>query len=388
LLEKTSPDDFGAIWRQLEKHFMSYQEETNWRSFHADVGRLFLEKWNLPQPICEAVGKHHDASLACQTDRKTCLNRIVVLANLISPFTIRNEQVLTQDAMNTEVLRKGLNLSQVDLKNIVKYLTVRTKEESSFLDIDIGSQTDLLVEVNRVVYKHYLKSAIRLYAKRNRNVTTIEREHQKETLREANTAIFKHYLEVERELAHDKALPPRGHGNAWPEINVQPTKIIADKYLEIESLLENMEATFTTKSIDAFPDDEKEQCAGFVVARFPDVDPGQSLHENGTYMLEVGVESSAPKGLDESRFHKNTGKGPVTYEIMVHAEDMNVVGDWAQFYEYEPGGDSEFLSFHLQPKLPGLKRVQVDFLYNNYWMAKIEYELNVLPQIEPITNRE
>lgn len=384
LLEKTTPGDFVEIWRQLEKRVVSYQEEMNWRSFHADVGKFFLKKWNLPQSICDAVGSHHDGTLADHIESKTHLNRIVLLANLISPFTIRNEPVLKQDLRTTEVLKKGFGLSQDNLNAIIKYLMKKTKEESAFLDKDICSQDNILTEINRIYYKHYLTTAVRLFRKRKRNVSSSELEKQKNSLLEANAKIFQQYLKIEKELAHNKTLLTENDKSAWPEIKVDPTKVIVQKYLELQSTLDKYEKQLLVKNDDSGTTNTTEPYAGYAIARFPELDPYQCLIEGNLYLMEMEILDYAPEDLKTRKIKQHKDSNTLNYEIMVHAEDIEILEDWVRSYKFQPGSKPNMLQYHLKPMIPGNKRIQINVLFNNYWMAKIVFEFEVLPREEQV----
>ena len=158
VMENSFPKEFAQIWRRLPKHESLVElEETTWGTNHARVGQFLLEQWRLPEEICRAVGGHHAVFTAGADDEDLRPVQIVSLANLISQFPIVEHQVTptTHGTENREIIRENLGLSAETLMSIEKHLFSQTISESKYLDMDIGSTEEILVEANRLLFGQY-----------------------------------------------------------------------------------------------------------------------------------------------------------------------------------------------------------------------------------------
>jgi len=157
VLEKSFKDKFQTIWKKAEwGEYIVEIEENTWGTNHARIGQFLLEQWNIPSSICEAVGVHHNTYPPDIDDPESCLNQIVILANKLSKFTIvKNRVAHTIDADNKEILRKNLKLAPELLKSIEENLFNHTIEQAKFLEVNIGSTEEILIEANKMLYRQY-----------------------------------------------------------------------------------------------------------------------------------------------------------------------------------------------------------------------------------------
>lgn len=167
LMEKSAPESFRHIWQQIEsRDDLSEKEQINWRNLHASVGRSFLENWNFPSLISQAVGEHHNELIAGDTAEDSVIVRIVALANHISPFAImQSQRMLPSDNDTREALRVSLHIESDALKETVKTLMTQTLIEAEFLEMGIGSQEEYLMEANSVIYREYSSAVDELCSK-------------------------------------------------------------------------------------------------------------------------------------------------------------------------------------------------------------------------------
>ncbi|MBD3258406.1 HDOD domain-containing protein, partial [candidate division GN15 bacterium] len=158
IMENSFPTEFAQIWKQLPKHDSIVDlEESAWGTNHARVGQFLLEQWRLPDDICQAVGGHHTVFTPGAVDAEFKPTQIVALANHVSQFPIAEHQITptTHGAETREIIRENLGLSSDALMMIEKHLFSQTVSESKYLDIDIGSPEDILVEANRLLFGQY-----------------------------------------------------------------------------------------------------------------------------------------------------------------------------------------------------------------------------------------
>ncbi len=158
VLEKSFPEESRHIWQQAEVGKRVFElEQKVWGTNHARVGQFLFEQWNLPTAICEAVGQHHHQFAPGSTQADLRLPQIVTLANMISQFPlVKRPQASSLEVVRKEILTSNLTLDPERLKQIEETLLCKILEEAKFLEIDIGSQNDLLIEANRMLYQQYL----------------------------------------------------------------------------------------------------------------------------------------------------------------------------------------------------------------------------------------
>jgi len=198
ILEKSFPEKFQRIWKQAEAgESIAELEERIWGTNHARVGQFLLEQWGVPSVICEAVGRHHSQILTQSSDPELRPAQIVALANLVSRFTIAKARPeLAFETGDKETLAAALELPKPRLAELQENLLAAFIEEARFLEIDIGSPEELLIEANRIIYSHYL-AVENLLAENRRMQQEVARAQMEkaamETLKTI-TATFNHYI--------------------------------------------------------------------------------------------------------------------------------------------------------------------------------------------------
>ena len=158
VLERSFPEQFATIWRQASRgESLVDLEEEAWGTNHSRVGQFLLEQWRLPDSICEAVGRHHHTYPEGADEEDFVVPQIVSLAGRIARFRIaetqrRDETILREER---EIMRTNLRLDARDLLAIERVLFTRTVEESRYLDMDIGTNEQILSEANQMLFSQY-----------------------------------------------------------------------------------------------------------------------------------------------------------------------------------------------------------------------------------------
>ena len=198
ILEKSFPEKFQRIWKQAEAgESICELEERIWGTNHARIGQFLLEQWGLPSIICEAIGHHHSQILTESSDPELRPAQIVALANLVSRFTIAKVRPeLAEDADRKTTLIAALELALPRLVQLQEDLLSAFIEEAKFLEIEIGSPEELLIEANRIIYAHYL-SVENLLSENKRMQQEVARTQMEKAMLESLktiTATFNHYI--------------------------------------------------------------------------------------------------------------------------------------------------------------------------------------------------
>ena len=198
VLEKSFPDKYSRIWPQTEMgDKLTDLEENIWGTSHARVGQFLLEQWGLPQVISEAVGQHHNDMLCNNSQPEFIVPQIVALANVISRFTIaKTNPKFAIEVEKKAGLAQALQLQPEKLKQIEQTLFTRVTEEAKYLEIDIGSPEEILVEANAMIYGHYLAVENLLCENRRMQREATQTQIEKTSLEALKTitATFNHYI--------------------------------------------------------------------------------------------------------------------------------------------------------------------------------------------------
>lgn len=197
ILESSFPDKYKTIWQESASgEKLEILEENIWGTNHARVGQFLMQQWNLPEIISSAIGSHHNSSLSTSENRQG-LCEIVALANIMAPFTlIPTKSNLPDNTEYADILCQSLELNEEDYCEIKENLPDLTIKEAEFLEINIGSPVDLLIEANYMLYSQFL--TVEKLSRKNRSLKQeiSKSELDKAALKtlKAVTGTFHHYV--------------------------------------------------------------------------------------------------------------------------------------------------------------------------------------------------
>ena len=198
VMEVSFEEQFRRVWRLvISGESLVRLEEANWGTNHGRVGKFLLDQWNIPGFIGEAIARHHDDFDKDEKDPENRLGRIVGLANRISKFrTCQMPPLDPEEIANIENLAESLGIGPTVLAELQENCLSLLIKESEFLDIKIGSITDLLKDANHIIYKQYL--LVETVLRENRTMQAqIARDQLKKAALESLkiiTATLSHYI--------------------------------------------------------------------------------------------------------------------------------------------------------------------------------------------------
>ncbi|MDZ4722932.1 MAG: HDOD domain-containing protein [candidate division Zixibacteria bacterium] len=159
ILEGAFPAEFPRVWMASgrEGNLVDLEEEI-WGTNHALVGQFLLDQWHLPESISLAVGRHHTVFTPHTTHPELVPSQVLSLANQLSRFSlyINSRPPAREEQEAREILRDNLGLSEEDLRVIEKSLFSKTIEEARYLEIEVGSTEEILMEANRLLFDQYV----------------------------------------------------------------------------------------------------------------------------------------------------------------------------------------------------------------------------------------
>jgi HD-like signal output (HDOD) protein len=197
-LESSFPEAFVHIWQKVESPHQLYDlEQEELGTDHIRVGQFILEQWKLPSDLTDAVGGYRACQLG-EEDRSPCLlPQIVALADTISKFSVLPTSTFrVPDLAVRRRLIDHLHLSDKKVSEIEKELFTQTASEAAFLEIDIGSPTDLLAEANGLLYTQFIEVERLLRENRRMQHELAQHEMEKVAIDNLKTivATFGHYI--------------------------------------------------------------------------------------------------------------------------------------------------------------------------------------------------
>ncbi len=158
ILESNFEDQFQHIWKLVESgESMVKLEKATWGTNHALVAKFLLDQWKLPSFLGEAIATHHDRFDEYEDAPQNRLGRIINLGNRISKFrTCQIPPLDADDIVEIEKLSDSLGIGPTVLAELQETILSHLLKESEFLEIKIGSMTDLLGAANSLIYKQYV----------------------------------------------------------------------------------------------------------------------------------------------------------------------------------------------------------------------------------------
>ncbi len=198
VMESSFPEKFDRIWKKYEAgEDILGLEEGIWGTNHARLGRFLLEQWNIPQVICDAVGHYYSEFAEGETNPDFKLSQILALATMMSKFTLSSAVTKSSEDVGKKYLvATNLGLNEERLREIQDSILAKTIEEANFLEIEIGSTNDLLVEANRMLYGHYQAVESLLEERVTRSEIEKKEDKNQAAIKVLNTitATFNHYI--------------------------------------------------------------------------------------------------------------------------------------------------------------------------------------------------
>ncbi|MFH1373582.1 MAG: HDOD domain-containing protein [bacterium] len=198
VLQKAFPDESQRIWgRSVSEDEAVEQEEQQFGTNHARVGQFLMEQWKLPVSMCEAVGHHYHDFGSDTWEPDLRLPQTISLAEVMARFTVTDVGAMSPSMLDRKKnLTSSLKLSDEKLTEIEKTHLDQTMVEAQFLEIEVGSPSDLLAEANRMLFHQYETVEGMLREQRRMQQKLAQAELDRAALETLKTisATFNHYI--------------------------------------------------------------------------------------------------------------------------------------------------------------------------------------------------
>jgi diguanylate cyclase (GGDEF)-like protein len=112
---------------------------------HARIGEDLLDHWNIPEPVCHAVGAHHGDGLTALSGESLELARVISAAAWIAAFLCSDPPALELPAVEEQV-RKLLSVSPEDVAKVLESLEGHVAETASLLSVNIDTTIGAMIQ--------------------------------------------------------------------------------------------------------------------------------------------------------------------------------------------------------------------------------------------------
>jgi len=189
------PEDYAKVMENLNNYPRLVDAERDIMGIdHAAIGRMLAEKWNFPDVLCQAIGKHHDIP---DNIGDITVVEIVQLSELINkPIIDRRPSYLEERLLGLTRLSKLMGLDREVLDDISVQLLTETIKAAEYMGIDIGDPTEVLTRANRELLNSYLtiESLFRERQELSHKILTEERRAAALETKNVAIATLSHYL--------------------------------------------------------------------------------------------------------------------------------------------------------------------------------------------------
>lgn len=198
VLDSFYPKDYVRVLQAVAGgEEMTRVEKSMLEIDHAGAGEMLCRVWNFPERYCVSIGRHHDVFELNENAPEFQLAQIVNLADKLATFTMESTVAQRHSSLsNREILASNLGLTQADVKEIEYAALSRLLETSSYLDVDVGSPTELLQKATKQLYGVYSYTE-QLYRELVQTKEKLDEEKIHRVALESLQAIvatFSHYL--------------------------------------------------------------------------------------------------------------------------------------------------------------------------------------------------
>lgn len=112
----------------------------------------------------------------------------------------------------------------------------------------------------------------------------------------------------------------------------------------------------------------------YATVELPEIHAGEPYYLEQIYELRTYIEGQALNS-NEAQFR---GEEIICFSIVIWAEDMEIEPSWNLPFLYDKTALRHPAEFRLKPLEIGTKKIRIDFLRERQWVAKIEFEVEVV----------
>jgi len=154
ILDSMYPKEYADVWQKgLKGEELVRLEEQVFGTNHLKVGSFVASKWNLPPKMIGPIESHHTTFALNDRKDENLLLHVVCLATRLSKLSVNGHvYVSKKDKDNSPALIRTLGLTSEDVSAIDSEAITRFMETANYLEIDVGSPTELLQRANKLLY--------------------------------------------------------------------------------------------------------------------------------------------------------------------------------------------------------------------------------------------
>jgi len=262
ILESQFPEILKTIWEKVKAgEDLIKTEETHLGTNHVRVAQFILNLWKLPEFMGEAIAQHHSTLSQTEEMPEGRLARILILGNMIADsHTPLMRELDTKTIIKSFDVAESLGFGPISLAELQSKTLDLLMKESSLLEIEIGSETDLLKAANNLIYEQFILAEQMLEENRKMHEQIASDKVKAAALESLRTiaATLAHYINnasavivggaerVQRSIAKGKVIENENTVSNYLDIAVNSV----DKITKFLKVLTNMSRFDTTRYTD------------------------------------------------------------------------------------------------------------------------------------------
>lgn len=262
ILESQFPEKLKDIWERLKAgEDLIKSEEIHLGTNHLRVAKFILDLWELPEFMGEAIVQHLSTFSQTGESSKGRLAQILTLGNMIADsHTPLMRELDTKTIIKSFEVAEALGIGPITLAELQSKTLDLLLKESDLLEMEIGSENDLLKAANNLIYEQFIL-AERMLEENRKMHDQIARDKVKEAALESLRTIaatLAHYINntsaviiggaerVQRAIAKGKVVDTENIASNYLNIAINSVEK-STKFLEV---LTNMSRFDTTRYTD------------------------------------------------------------------------------------------------------------------------------------------
>ena len=216
-IDKVDPTIYGESDASEDDHSLVISNETgSLGTDHSQVGAWLLNKWNIPEALCRAVGASHTPNFEYEEEQAQTFCRCVALSGLFSDVLLSQDQTLAIMKL-TEAAQDAFGMDRVLITDLLAKMMELIPDTEAIFEVDIidGKAAEGIMDQAREILMIRNLQSLREVNSLKETAETLEsrtQELEAENKRDALTGLYNrsHLDEVlEKEFQSAKR-------NSWP----------------------------------------------------------------------------------------------------------------------------------------------------------------------------
>jgi len=150
------PEEFEKMLDSTDDEWSAEHERARFGVGHDEVGEFLAQEWHFPEPLKNAIGRHHAIPESRPDDERDLIGLCVGLADTISASSWAGPAAARSECrQRREALTEMLKIESGQMESIAGQVATQVAEWSELLEIELGDPIVLLTEANSRLFELY-----------------------------------------------------------------------------------------------------------------------------------------------------------------------------------------------------------------------------------------